>query len=102
LSLFELTDRPGASCAGSTISGRSCRARPCPEREAHRWRGNGYWKAQGASVIASKAAVADHRVRAEEDMIALTQFLGVGLDGTEPAYADVTFETDHRFGASAS
>jgi glyoxylase-like metal-dependent hydrolase (beta-lactamase superfamily II) len=28
-------------------------------------------------------------------MIALSQFLGEGLDGTEPAYADVTFETDY-------
>jgi glyoxylase-like metal-dependent hydrolase (beta-lactamase superfamily II) len=63
----------------------------------HRWLGNGYGQAQDASVIASEAAVADHRARAEEQMIALTQFLGDGLDGTEPAYADVTFETDHRF-----
>lgn len=61
----------------------------------HRWLGNGYWQAQGATVIASAAAVEDHRARAEEHMIALAQFLGEGLAGTEPAYADVTFETDH-------
>lgn len=61
----------------------------------HRWLGNGYWQAQGATVIASEAAVEDHRARTEEHMIALSQFLGKGLDGTDPAYADVTFETDY-------
>lgn len=61
----------------------------------HRWLGNGYWQAQGATVIASQAAVADHQARAQDHMIALSQFLGDGLDGTEPAYADVTFETDY-------
>ena len=61
----------------------------------HRWLGNGYWQAQGATVIASQMAVADHRSRAQDHMIALSQFLGDGLEGTEPAYADVTFETDY-------
>lgn len=61
----------------------------------HRWLGNGYWQAQGATVIASEAAAEDHRARTEEHMIALSQFLGAGLDGTEPAYADVTFATDY-------
>lgn len=61
----------------------------------HRWLGNGYWQAQGATVIASVATDTDHRARASEHMNALAQFLGQGLDGTEPAYADVTFETDH-------
>lgn len=59
----------------------------------HRWLGNGYWQAHGAKVIASEAAIEDHHSRAEEHMIALSQFLGDRLDGTEPAYADVTFET---------
>ena len=61
----------------------------------HRWLGNGYWQAQGATVIASEAAVEDHRDRAQDHLIALSRFLGDGLDGTEPAYADVTFETDY-------
>jgi glyoxylase-like metal-dependent hydrolase (beta-lactamase superfamily II) len=61
----------------------------------HRWLGNGYWQEQGATVIASEAAVADHQARAQDQMIALSQFLGDGLDGTEPVYADVTFETDY-------
>ncbi len=61
----------------------------------HRWLGNGYWQAQGATVIASAAAVEDHHARAGEHMIALAQFLGEGLNGTEPAYADVTYQTDY-------
>jgi glyoxylase-like metal-dependent hydrolase (beta-lactamase superfamily II) len=61
----------------------------------HRWLGNGYWQAQGATVIASAAADEDHRARASLQMSALTQFLGDGLQGTEPSWADVTFETDY-------
>lgn len=61
----------------------------------HRWLGNGYWREQGATIIASEAAVADHRARASEQMSALAQFLGDGLEGTTPAFADVTFESDH-------
>lgn len=61
----------------------------------HRWLGNGYWQAQGATVIASAAAVADQQARASVQMSALAEFLGEGLAGTEPAFADVTFETDH-------
>ncbi|MCM2563349.1 MBL fold metallo-hydrolase [Lutimaribacter sp. EGI FJ00015] len=61
----------------------------------HRWLGNGYWQAQDATVIASEAANDDHHARAEDHMIALSQFLGDGLDGTEPAYADITFTSDY-------
>ncbi|MEF2554569.1 MBL fold metallo-hydrolase [Aurantimonas sp. A2-1-M11] len=61
----------------------------------HRWLGNGYWQTQGATVIASEAAVEDHRARASQQMSALAQFLGKGLEGTEPSYADVTFESDY-------
>lgn len=61
----------------------------------HRWLGNGYWQAQGATVIASAASVEDHKTRTQDHMVALSQFLGDGLDGTEPAYADETFETDY-------
>jgi glyoxylase-like metal-dependent hydrolase (beta-lactamase superfamily II) len=58
----------------------------------HRWLGNGYWKAQGATVIASAAAVADHKSRGSLQMTMLTQLLGPGLAGTEPVYADVVFK----------
>jgi glyoxylase-like metal-dependent hydrolase (beta-lactamase superfamily II) len=61
----------------------------------HRWLGNGYWRERGATIIASEAAVADHRARANDQINALAQFLGNGLEGTEPAYADVTYQSDH-------
>lgn len=57
----------------------------------HRWLGNGYWQAQGATVIASEAAVADHKERGSMQMTGLANFLGDKLAGTEPSYADVTF-----------
>lgn len=62
----------------------------------HRWLGNGYWQAQGATVIASEAAVMDHKDRASLQMSALTHFLGDGLEGTEPSFADITFETEYQ------
>ena len=58
----------------------------------HRWLGNGYWQAQGAVVIASEDAVADHQNRGSIQMTGLAQFLGAELEGTEPAYASVTFD----------
>ncbi|MFC4217231.1 MBL fold metallo-hydrolase [Pseudophaeobacter arcticus] len=62
----------------------------------HRWLGNGYWQAQGATVIASEAAVRDHKDRASLQMSALAQLLGDDLEGTEPSFADITFERDYR------
>jgi glyoxylase-like metal-dependent hydrolase (beta-lactamase superfamily II) len=61
----------------------------------HRWLGNGYWQARGATVIASDAAIADHHDRASQHMSALSLFLGDGLGGTDPAFADVSFDTDY-------
>jgi len=61
----------------------------------HRWLGNFYWQAQGATVIASEAAVADQKARGSMQMSALAQFLGDGLAGTEPAHADIVFESDY-------
>jgi len=57
----------------------------------HRWLGNGYWQAQGATVIASEAAVEDQRARASMQMTALSQLIGDALEGTEPSFADITF-----------
>jgi glyoxylase-like metal-dependent hydrolase (beta-lactamase superfamily II) len=58
----------------------------------HRWLGNGYWKAQGARIVASEAAVADQRARARDQINALWQLVGeAGLRGTEPLHADETF-----------
>jgi glyoxylase-like metal-dependent hydrolase (beta-lactamase superfamily II) len=58
----------------------------------HRWLGNGYWRKQGATIIASNAAVADHKERGSLQLTMLTQLLGDKLAGTDPAYADVTFD----------
>ena len=61
----------------------------------HRWLGNGYWQAQGAIVIAATAAVADQQARGSLQLSALSQLVGDGLAGTEPAHATVTFAADH-------
>ena len=61
----------------------------------HRWLGNSYWQAQGATVIAAADAVADQQARASMQLTMLSQLVGEGLSGTEPAGANVAFETDH-------
>lgn len=63
----------------------------------HRWLGNGYWKAQGATIIASRDAVADHKDRGSLQLTALSSLLGDRLAGTEPVYADLTFDDDYSF-----
>lgn len=63
----------------------------------HRWLGNSYWQAQGATVIASDAAVKDQRARASLQLSGLASFLGDALDGTEASYADVTFAERYAF-----
>lgn len=60
----------------------------------HRWLGNSYWKAKGARIISSAAAVADQRARFDVQWMGLTQLVGAeGIQGTEPVYATETFET---------
>lgn len=62
----------------------------------HRWLGNGYWQEQGAQVIASDAAVADHQDRGSMQLTGLSVLIGDEmLAGTEPAYADITFASDY-------
>ncbi len=63
----------------------------------HRWLGNGYWKSKGAQIIASSAAVEDHKDRGSLMMTMLDNLLGKELEGTEPVYADTTFEETHSF-----
>ena len=62
----------------------------------HRWLGSDYWKKQGATIIASKAAVADHKERGSMQLTMLTQLLKGSLNGTNPVYADVTFDISHK------
>lgn len=62
----------------------------------HRWLGNGYFKAQGAKVIAAVAAVADHKRRLQDQMYALQNLLSEeSLKRTEAVYADETFSEKH-------
>lgn len=50
----------------------------------HRWLGNGYFKAQGAELIAHAAAEADMRDRGNDQLQALRSVLGPKVDGTVP------------------
>ncbi len=61
----------------------------------HRWLGNDYWRKKGAKIIASTAAVEDHKNRETDQFLALQNFLGDKIEGTIPAYADITFDLSY-------
>jgi glyoxylase-like metal-dependent hydrolase (beta-lactamase superfamily II) len=79
----------------------------------HRWLGNGYFRSQGAELIAHAAGEADMRNRGNDQLQALRTLLGTKADGTTPTLpvrwirqADerlelggVVFELKHRGGA---
>ncbi len=59
----------------------------------HRWLGNGYFKAQDARLVASRAAVADQRARTTDQLVALNNLVGEKqMAGTEAVYAGEIFE----------
>lgn len=60
----------------------------------HRWLGNGYWKAKGATIIASADAVEDHKARGSMQLTMLSQLVGEAVAGTEPVYADTVFDEE--------
>ena len=63
----------------------------------HRWFGNSYFSAQGATIISSKAARADHQNRLVDQIGRLTALIGdEQFKGTEEKYADILFETDYE------
>ncbi|MFA7087232.1 MAG: MBL fold metallo-hydrolase, partial [Aliarcobacter sp.] len=62
----------------------------------HRWFGNAYFRSKGARIIASRAAVADHKARFREQYNSLAALIGPSLEGTEPSFAEQTFEQDHH------
>lgn len=65
----------------------------------HRWLGNGYFQERGATIIASNAAVADHKARINDHFFALAQLIGAdALAGTRDVYATQTF--DHKLDLS--
>ena len=53
----------------------------------HRWLGNGYFKAQGAEIVAHEAGRADMANRSGDQLAALRALLGSKADGTEPELA---------------
>ncbi|MDH3636492.1 MAG: MBL fold metallo-hydrolase [Gammaproteobacteria bacterium] len=64
----------------------------------HRWLGNGYFKAQGAQIIASEAAVEDQKTRTQDQLIVLGNLVGEdAVKQTEPVYADTTFAERFEF-----
>lgn len=59
----------------------------------HRWLGNGYFKEQGARLIASRKAVEDQKTRTQDQFISLGSLVGDdGLIGTDAVYAEQTFD----------
>jgi glyoxylase-like metal-dependent hydrolase (beta-lactamase superfamily II) len=95
---------PGATAKGARMihdAVRSITDRPIKVvintgGQDHRWLGNAYFKALGAHVIASEAAVVDQRARQRDQMFRLGSLVGAeGLAGTEAAFADETF-TDQK------
>jgi len=64
----------------------------------HRWLGNGYFKERGARIIASNAAVEDHKDRTDDHFFMLTNLMGKdALAGTDAVYATETFESELNF-----
>lgn len=64
----------------------------------HRWLGNGYFKQQGARILASADAVADQQARNRDQFILLSNLVGeAGIAGTEAQYADQSFGDKTRF-----
>ncbi len=58
----------------------------------HRWLGNDYFRRQGATLIASRPALADLRSRGAEQIALAKRFLGTRFAGTTPAYPEMTFK----------
>jgi glyoxylase-like metal-dependent hydrolase (beta-lactamase superfamily II) len=54
----------------------------------HRWLGNGYFRSQGAKIIASRKARADMEERGAMELAALEPVVRERLDGTKAVYPD--------------
>ncbi len=58
-----------------------------------RWLGNSYFKAKGARIIASTAALEDQKERTSAQLTTAEALVGKdGFAGTDPVYADETFD----------
>lgn len=60
----------------------------------HRWLGNGYFKQQGARIIANAQAVSDMNARGAELLAALKADLKERINGTVPTLPDETFDKE--------
>ena len=60
----------------------------------HRWLGNGYFKEQGATIIAHKKAADDMAARGAEQIAGLKADLKERIDGTRATLPDQTFDTE--------
>ena len=64
----------------------------------HRWLGNSFFKAKGANIIASAAAVADQRDRVNGQLQGLESLVGEnGIQGTKAVYAERIFKDTLSF-----
>lgn len=60
----------------------------------HRWLGNGYFKEQGATILAHKKAATDMAARGAEQIAGLKADLKERIDGTRATLPDQTFDTE--------
>jgi glyoxylase-like metal-dependent hydrolase (beta-lactamase superfamily II) len=64
----------------------------------HRWFGNSYFSAQGAQIISSKDARADHQKRYSNEIGYMTSLIGDDkFKGTKEKYADILFDSHYEF-----
>jgi len=64
----------------------------------HRWLGNGYFKKQGAQIIASEKSVIDQNSRAQDQFFVLGNLIGNEIiSDTNAVYADKTFAEHFSF-----
>ena len=64
----------------------------------HRWLGNGYFKKQGAQIIASEEAVRDQKARTRDQFILLGSLVGdKAIADTNAIYAEQTFKEHFDF-----
>jgi glyoxylase-like metal-dependent hydrolase (beta-lactamase superfamily II) len=60
----------------------------------HRWLGNGYFKQQGATIIANKKAIDDMTARGAEQLASLKRDIKERSDGTVITLPDQSFDTE--------
>lgn len=93
---------PGGSRAGADVIERAVRAisdQPViavinTGGQDHRWLGNAAFKAKGARLLASSAAIADQRARADAQIQQMRTLIGLdGFSGTEPLQAEEVIDS---------